>query len=161
MLSTKKVCHNCIYIKNKAKQPVLLEVRIAVTFEHAGGYWKWVVCVCGASGDTVNTDSDLGSCYIGNCDMFVFCMPIIFQNKTVLFNVCEKLKFHNSTHTMNPFWLTSTCQYRTPGRIYTQIVLSLGGEIVDDFFLLLFLKTIFSTACILFIMYYFYKNNYT
>lgn len=67
--------------------------------------------------------------------MFIFCMHIIFQNKTVLLNVCEKRKFHNSTYTMNPFWLTSTCQYTTPGRIYTQIVLSQGGEIVDDFFL--------------------------
>lgn len=64
--------HNCTYIKNKEKQPVLLEVRIVVTFEHAGDYWKLVVCVCGASGDTVNMDSDLGACYIRNCDMFTF-----------------------------------------------------------------------------------------
>lgn len=48
------------------------------------------LCVCGASGDIVNMDSDLGACYIDNCDMFISCMHIIFQNKTVLLNVCEK-----------------------------------------------------------------------
>lgn len=93
----------------------------------------------------------------------LFCMHIIFQNKIVLLNVCEKRKFHNSTYTMNPLWLTSTCQYRTPGRIYTQIVLSgwWNCRRFFSFFFYLFLKTIFSTACILFIMYYFYKSNYT
>lgn len=38
-------------------------------------------CVCGASGDTVNMDSDLRACYIGNCDVyFLYAYYISKQN---------------------------------------------------------------------------------
>lgn len=83
-----------------------------------------ILCVCGVSGSTVNIDSDLGACYIGTVICVLFCIHIVFQNKMGLFNIYEKSKFHNSTYTVNPFWLTSTHLYRTLGRIYTQIVRS-------------------------------------
>lgn len=61
-----------IYIKsqNKQKQSMLLEVRIVVITEDAGGHWK--LCVRGFAGTVNILISNLGACDIGSYDLCTF-----------------------------------------------------------------------------------------
>lgn len=102
---------------------MLLEVRIVVVTEDAGGYWE--LCVRGFGGTVNILLSNLGACDIGSYDMCTFLYAYYTSKQKCYAIYVKKSSFTTyiiSTHTINPFLLTSTCLYRTPGRTYTHSV---------------------------------------
>lgn len=101
---------------------MLLEVRIVVITEDAGGHWK--LCVRGFAGTVNILISNLGACDIGSYDLCTF-LYAYYTSKQNCYSIYVKKKssfttYIISTHITNPFLLTSTCLYRTAGRTYTQ-----------------------------------------
>lgn len=75
---------------------MLLEVRIVVITEDAGGHWK--LCVRGFAGTVNILISNLGACDIGSYDLCTF-LYAYYTSKQNCYSICEKkIKFHNIYH---------------------------------------------------------------